>query len=245
MSTTENNFSEVILKNRTRKCTAAIILAAGGGTRMKCDTTKQNIEIFGETVLERSVRAFDECEAIDYIIAVVRKEDVCSTEKRLSRFKKLTSVISGGSTRRESAENGFNAIPDTSELVAIHDAARCLVTPKMIENIVLRASDYGAATAVSPIFDTVKLSEDGFIKKTIPREKLYAAGTPQIFLVDLYKKALKASKEDSEITDDNMMVEKLGEKIFCVDVGRENLKITKCEDLDIAEFIIEKRMKNG
>ncbi len=232
------------MDNKDRRITTAVILAAGSGSRMQCDKTKQNIEIFGESILERSVRAFEECAAVDNIVVVARAGEKKDAETCLSRFEKVRKVVIGGATRRDSAKAGFYAVPSGTELVAIHDAARCLVTPEMIEKVVAFASVHKAASAVSPIVDTVKLTEGGFITATLPREKLYAAATPQVFLVDLYKKALEITENDVTITDDNMMIEKLGEKVFCVDVGSENLKITTRSDLDLAEYIIGKRMRN-
>ncbi len=233
------------MENTERKITAAVILAGGVGSRMQSDKTKQNIEILGKSVIERCVCSFEECGLIDRIIVVVREEELEKMKKLLSIFKKVTDIVTGASTRRESAKAGFCVVGGDVGLVAVHDAARCLVTPEMIEKVVSAASVYGAATAVSPIYDTLKLCKGGFIEKTLPREKIFAASTPQVFLVDLYKKALDITEQDSNITDDNMMLEKLGEKIFCVDVGTENIKITTKNDLDIAKFIIEKRMKNG
>ncbi len=232
------------MENKERKRTAAVILAAGSGTRMQCDKTKQNIEILGESILFRSVKAFEICSAVDYITVVVREDELEDAEKSLGQFKKIKAIVAGGSTRRESAKLGFNAIPEDSELVAVHDAARCLITPEMIEEVAVCADKYGAASAVRPIVDTLKLSEGNFMTKTLPREQIFAAETPQIFLVDLYKKALEITENDVDITDDNMMLERLGKQVYCVNVGRENLKITTPFDLDFAEFIIEKRMKN-
>ncbi len=226
-----------------RKNTAAVILAAGSGRRMQCDKTKQNIEILSETILERSIGAFEDCDSIDSIIVVVKEDELEEIKERLSGCKKLSTVVVGGSTRAESARAGFLAISEGTELVAVHDAARCLITPEMIDKVVRAATAYGAATAASRVVDTIKLSEDGFILKTVPREKVFAAGTPQVFLVDLYKRALEYCEGNMEVTDDNMMIEAIGEKIFLVDIGRENLKITTKEDLELAEFIIEKRMK--
>ena len=222
----------------------AVILAGGSGSRMKSDKTKQMIEILGETVLHRSVRAFDEASTVDEIVVVARAEERDEIEAMLSDIKKPFTVTVGGATRSASARRGFEAISPAARLVAVHDAARCLVTPETVNATVRAAAEFGAAACCSSVVDTVKLSEDGFIVGTVDRAKLRIAQTPQVFSVELYKKALDEFGEDVDITDDNMMVERLGERIFCVNSSSQNMKITTADDLALAEFILEKRGKN-
>lgn len=227
-----------------KKTVTAVILAAGSGARMQSDKVKQNIEIFGESVLSHTVRAFEKSELTDGIVVVCREKDLSEYERSLKSFSKVRAVVAGGSSRRESAEKGVSAVPADSHLVAIHDGARCLITPEMIDKVVSAAIECGAATAGASVVDTVKITDGKSIVGTYPREKLFAATTPQVFLVDIYKKALQNSEKNDNITDDNMMVERLGVEIKCVDLGRENIKITTPEDLEYAEFVIGKRMKN-
>lgn len=221
--------------NNKRVC--AIILAAGMGSRMKSTTPKQNMQLCGMTVAERSVAAFSQSELISSIIVVTRAEDVIALDAKLKdKFTKRITVIAGGTTRQESASLGFKAVSDTADYVAIHDAARCLITPSMIDRVVSAAFKHGCATAGTMCTDTVKLISDGFVEKTVPRDNLFLAQTPQVFRCDLYTKAIRASADN--VTDDNMLLESIGEKVYCVDTGKENIKITSSQDLLYAEFLL-------
>ena len=141
----------------------AVILAAGEGCRMKLCVTKQQIRLVEETILRRSVIAFEESEYIDSIVVVCRENEREFVYSEISDFKKVIAVVNGGNTRAESARIGFLNIPDHSEFVAIHDAARCLVTPDMIDKVVRAAFIHGAATAAKKITDTVKRVDGGGI----------------------------------------------------------------------------------
>ena len=221
---------------------AAVILAAGSGTRMLSDVTKQRMYIRGESVLHRSVRIFSECENINSIVVVCRADEMEWAESELSDILKPCSIISGGKTRAESAKLGFWAIPDDSDFVAIHDGARCLVTRDIIESVVSAAVFSGAATASTPVTDTLKrVNSDSKIVETIPRESIYSASTPQVFSTLLYKKALSMAENIEAFTDDNMLIEALGHEVVCVDTGRENIKITTPDDISYAEYILGKR----
>lgn len=221
----------------------AIILAAGCGSRMATDKTKQLMTIGGETVVGRSVRSFNECPDIDDIIVVARPDEIDRLRNDIcAPFDKVVKVICGGKTRAESARLGFNAISDGCTHVAIHDAARCLIESQMISAVALAAINNGAATAVSSVTDTVKkVSESGFVEGTIPRSELVHATTPQIFKVELYKKALDSRANDESVTDDNMLLEGIGVKIATVNLGSENIKITTASDIGLAEYILSKR----
>lgn len=223
----------------------AIILAGGSGSRMNLDITKQMILFDRESVLHRSVRAFEECDSIDAIVVVYRHGEYEFALAETSDFKKVISIVVGGNTRAESAKNGFDSVPSKSDFVAIHDAARCLITPDMIDSVVDAACKYGAATAVKKVTDTIKrIGDDGCIVSTVPREELYAAQTPQVFKRIDYALGLEKSSLDSSFTDDNMIIERIGKKIFCVECGDENIKITNPEDISYAEFLIKRRQGN-
>lgn len=222
----------------------AIILAGGRGERMNSPIAKQNMEILGESVLMHSIKAFSECKLVSSIILVVRAEDIGAFDKTvLAKYPKISSVIAGGNSRAESAKNGFLIVPKETEFVAIHDAARCLITSENIGKIILSAFEYGAATAASPVTDTLKLmGSDGMISATVSRVGLYRAETPQVFSAEKYRAALAAySGKLEDITDDNMLFENIGEKIFPVMTGGENIKITTERDLEYAEFVLRKR----
>ena len=224
--------------------TAAVILAGGSGSRMKSDKTKQFIEIFGKTVLERTLLAFDKSTLVDEIIVVHKDGEKSGVREILSSLSldKPTRTALGGACRAESAKNGFAAISEDSNFVAIHDAARCLITPEMIDNVIEKAHKTGAATAVCSVSDTVKIADaDGKIVSTVPRETVFRAQTPQVFSVPLYSQAVDNCHDLSTITDDNMLIEQIGADIYAVDLGYTNIKITTKEDLTLAKNILTKR----
>lgn len=220
---------------------SAIILAGGVGSRMESDKSKQFIKIFGKTVLERTVSAFDQSEKINEIIVVARCEEMDDVRSLLGKIEHLKplKIVCGGACRAESAKNGFLSVDDKCDYVAIHDGARCLISTQMINKVVEKAYIYGAATAVCGISDTVKSVDcDGKIVSTIPREYLSRAQTPQVFSKKIYKRALDECKDLSRITDDNMLVEGLGVEIYTVDIGQTNIKITTKEDIIFAKNIL-------
>ena len=230
------------MSTEKRHFVTAIILAAGSGARMGSDITKQKMLICGESVLRRCIRAFEETLTIDAIVVVCREDEKYFVLDETREFKKVNAIVSGGNTRAESARYGFASIPSETDFVAIHDAARCLVTPKMIEKIVSEAVNFGAATAAKKVSDSIKRADsNGVILESVPREDLYAAQTPQIFKAEDYARGLTVSSSDSAITDDNMVVERVGVKVKCVDCGEINIKITTPEDVTYAEFIINRR----
>ena len=226
------------------KKVCALILAAGVGSRMGSDVTKQKMLICEKSILCRTLLAFEKCSTVEAVFVVARESelDFVKEEIEIGGILKVRGVIVGGATRDESARLGFAAIEDNYELVAIHDAARCLVTPSLIDKVVLRAAECGAASAVRRINDTVKrIDEDGNIYKTEDRESLRFAETPQVFSVSLYREALDcASVNGISVTDDNMLIESLGRTVAAVESCEENLKITTPKDLEYAEFIITK-----
>ena len=217
----------------------AVILATGSGSRMKLDITKQKILLGKESVLHRTVRIFQGCESIDSIIVVCRADEIDFAKEETSKFSKVREIVVGGETRFESARLGFLAIPENSDYVAIHDAARCFVSSDMISAVVLDAKKYGAATASAEVTDKVKsVDADNRISATVDRDTLVLVQTPQIFRTDLYKKAVEAYDGRINVTDDNMLVELIGVKPYCTDTGKRNIKITTVEDLNFANYLL-------
>ena len=227
--------------NQVRVC--AILLAAGSGSRMNLDVTKQKLEIKGKSILFRSLEAFENCADITDIVLVVREDEKDFASAEAKNISKLRYVVCGGARRTESARNGFLSVDFSCDYVAIHDAARCLITPDMITKVVRDAVSHGAASASSVVVDTVKrVNSEGFSVCTENRDALRLASTPQIFRSDLYAKALsEVDLSDISITDDNMLMEKIGVSVFMTDVGKENIKITHAADLALAECLLESR----
>jgi 2-C-methyl-D-erythritol 4-phosphate cytidylyltransferase len=225
----------------------AILLAAGVSNRMNSDVTKQLISIDGVSIVRRAALAFDASCTITNIIIVARESEISDIKEQTRDIPKVTAVIPGGECRAMSAKIGFLAVRDSSEFVAVHDAARCLVTPEMIDSVVSVALTVGAASAAMPVTDTVKRVDGNLnIVGTVKRDELYFTTTPQVFSSELYSRALDNYTGDlSLVTDDNMLLEAMGIRIKLVSCGKENIKITTAEDLDYAEFLLEKRKRNA
>ena len=238
------------IKTATHPFTSVMILAAGAGQRFSSVAgQKQNIELCGIPVIVRTITAFEECPLVDEIVIVCREEDVHVYEGFSDKygFSKITKVVAGGKERIDSAMAGVDCISDKSKFVAVHDGARCLITPENIEKTLSAAYKDGAAAAGHPSIDTVKYSEDGqSITNTVDRSKVWLIGTPQVFMANMYRAAIYMAKKDGTmVTDDCMMAERLGFKVSLVDIGCENIKITNPEDIYIAEGILKKREDMG
>lgn len=224
---------------------SAVILAAGSGTRMNASVTKQWLELNGRPLFVHSLTQFQLCPKIKEIILCVKAEEkeLFENVKDTYGITKLKAVVAGGDTRADSALCGFKMISDKATHVAIHDAARCLITPEMISAVITEAVRYGSATAACRATDTVKTAtEDGLIMSTPDRKTVWQAQTPQIFETEIYRaSAYLALDKKLIVTDDCSMAENAGFKIKLVDCGKENLKITEPIDLYFAEAVLKMR----
>lgn len=238
--------AELAAKRHRGGYTAAVIVAAGNSTRMGGDISKQFLEVAGMPVLCRTLAAFRDSGIIDEIVIVAREAE-CGTVAALVRESGVTgtipfSVVAGGNTRALSVKAGFAAVSPKAKYVAIHDGARCLITPGEIEKVCRAAYRYRAATAAHPVTDSVKISNNrGFIEKSIDRKKVWLVQTPQVFLADLYRAALATAKDTVNVTDDNTLMEQIRYPVKLVECDRDNLKITTPDDICRAEEILRKR----
>jgi 2-C-methyl-D-erythritol 4-phosphate cytidylyltransferase len=228
--------------------TSAVIVAAGLSERFGGNVTKQMTSICGEPLLIHTVRAYEEAECIHEIIIVAKSDEIPVWEELVDKygFKKVRAVIKGGNTRQMSVLNGFEAIDKHAKYVAIADGARCLTTPDTINTVCRSAYKYKAATAAHRSTDTVKIANSkGFIDTTADRNTVWLAQTPQVFKTTLYRAAAyTALKRDISVTDDNSLVESVGQSIRLVECGAQNIKVTTREDLTVAQAILCKR-KHG
>ena len=225
---------------------SAVILCAGSGSRMNLGYTKQKAKILGESVLHRAVRIFNSSENVGEIIIVSKDDEVDFAKSETAEFEKVKKIVVGESTRQGSASVGFSASSAEFGYVAMHDAARCLVTHEMIDSVFYDAIKYGCATASCKVYDTIKeIDEDMNIVRTIERDSLRQVQTPQIFKRELYKKALiNLQKNNLTVTDDNKMLELIGIKPHCTETGKNNIKLTVKEDLEYAEFLLSRSKNN-
>jgi len=231
---------------RKKGKTAAVLLAAGESTRFlngKDGVKKPYVNVCGIPVIIRSVKAFESSDLIDEIIIVTGKDDINDCVDLIDQYqiKKIKCVVAGGRSRQESARIGFDAISETMRFVAIHDAARCLVTTRDIEKVIFEAYKTGAAIAAVRQTDTLKSSTKGHtVEKTIDRSTVWCAQTPQVFLSNLYRAAAyTAESKKLQVTDDASIVEHLGASVSLVECGKYNFKITDPVDVKIAELLFE------
>ncbi|MBZ4645658.1 MAG: 2-C-methyl-D-erythritol 4-phosphate cytidylyltransferase [Petroclostridium sp.] len=239
------NFFKEHKMNKNKEYCSAIIVAAGKGSRMNASKNKQFINIIDRPVLAYTLQAFEDCELIDEIVVVTRQEDImaCKEIIDMSELVKVKKIVVGGKERQDSVYNGLKEISNEATIVAIHDGARPLILPKHIEEAIEAAVQYNAAAVGVRVKDTIKLVDDNNnIVNTLDRSKLWAVQTPQVFKVEILKRAhQKAIEEGISATDDCMLVEQMGYQVKMVEGSYENIKITTPEDIFLAEAIISGR----
>lgn len=224
------------------KYCGAVIVAAGSASRMG-GIDKVMAPLQGEPMVLRTIREFQNCDAIREIVVVTRPDLIIPIMSLVQGLDKVKAVVAGGQTRQESVSLGLNALSDKVKLAAIQDGARPLVTWQVIDRVVRAANSYGAAAPAIPVKDTIKTVQGGLVKETPDRKLLYAVQTPQVFDLDLLRGALKKAKEDgAEVTDDCSAVERLGMRVKIVEGDERNLKITTPFDLAVAKMLLEEKL---
>lgn len=224
-----------------RKTCAAVVVAAGSATRMQ-GIDKMLAPLAGVPVVLRSVRALSASDCIDSLVIVTRTECMETLRTLCAEVSKPVTVVPGGASRPESVLAGLAALPEGTELAAIHDGARPLVTQAVIAEAVEAAERYGAAAPAVPVHDTIKQAENGLVRATPERKTLFAVQTPQVFDVKLLKTVLRAAMERGiALTDDCSAVEAAGKPVVLTQGCEENLKITTPVDLTLAEAILKRR----
>lgn len=226
--------------------TVVVITAGGTGTRFGATRPKQFLEVAGKMMIEHTIHAFDSHPLISQIVVVLPENEISffAEERKKKNFgKKIGSVVSGGSTRQESVRNGILAVQNSPKYLAVHDAARCLITEKEITDTI-EACEKGWQGAICglPIRDTIKKVDGERIVSTEPRENLCGMQTPQTFHYQFIKDAYeKAFREKFSATDDAQVAERLNARLCVVQGKTTNIKITYPEDLQIAEMILQHR----
>ncbi len=222
----------------------AIIVAAGDSRRMGLD--KLFAAIAGKPVIAHTMRAFERASSVDEIIVVARenRHEEIKAIVRDENFVKVQSIIPGGIQRQDSVRAGLDHLDSFARYVAVHDAARPLITPEQIERVFERCADHGAAALAEPINDTLKRADaDLIVTDSVDRHQLYAMQTPQIFERQLIEEAYRAVfSENISVTDEVSAVERLGRKVVLVLNDDFNFKVTYPRDLPLAEFILKQRM---
>jgi 2-C-methyl-D-erythritol 4-phosphate cytidylyltransferase len=232
---------------------AAIIPAAGLGTRMGADMPKQFLELDGMPLIIFTLRRLAACAAITELFISTRADDVMALEAMVAKaaLGKPARVVHGGDTRQESVGNALAQVDPASEIVLVHDAVRPFVTVAQIERVIAEARTRGAAILGIPAIDTVKevkrasLPEDvALISATIPRERIVLAQTPQVFAYPLLRDAFKKAQQDGvTASDEAAIVERFGHDVFVVVGSERNLKITRPADMELAAFYLEQERR--
>jgi 2-C-methyl-D-erythritol 4-phosphate cytidylyltransferase len=224
----------------------AIVLAAGKGLRLKSKISKPLIKIDSKPIIIYSLNTLSKHPCIKDIIVVANPRNLQDIRKTIKQFRidKIKDLVLGGEVRRASVAKGLEAIDDHTDLVLIHDGVRPFIGKEMVSSVIKTAKSYGAAIVGIPVKATVKSVKvskcqsvkGNIVDKTLDRSKIWEIQTPQVFRKDLILKAYDKFG-DIDVTDDAMLVEKLGAKVSVVRGTYNNIKITMPEDLVIAEAI--------
>jgi 2-C-methyl-D-erythritol 4-phosphate cytidylyltransferase len=227
---------------------AAILPAAGLGTRMGAETPKQFLELDGEPIFIHTLRRIASCALVTDIIVATRADVVATLDKRIQteKFAQPVRVVRGGDSRQESVAQALREVPDETEIVLVHDAVRPFVTREQIARVIEEARRCQAAILGIPAMDTVKevkrasLPEDvALITGTMPRERVVLAQTPQAFSTKLLKEAFAHAQADGvNASDEAGLVERLGRDVHVVLGSERNIKITRPADMELALFYL-------
>lgn len=222
---------------------AAIIVAAGSSRRMQ-GRDKLWTSLAGRITLARTIDVFESSPIIDSIILVLNSERINDAAVLCAKegWQKIAALVPGGQRRQDSVCAGLDAlatISPTCQWVMIHDGARPLVTPAILETGLHAAQQYQAAIAAVPVKDTIKLVQEGKVSRTIDRSQLWAIQTPQVFSFPLIHQAHHSSAAQHDVTDDAALLEALGQPVAIFPGAQTNIKITTQEDLLLAEAFIQ------
>jgi 2-C-methyl-D-erythritol 4-phosphate cytidylyltransferase len=221
----------------------AILVAAGDSRRMGFD--KLFATIAGRPVIAHTIHAFERAGCVGGIIVVAREDRLAEIKKivRDDKLKKVRSIITGGKHRQDSVRAGLGHLEATARYVAIHDAARPLITADQIERVFEQCRIHAAASLAEPISDTLKYADaEFFVTSSVDRHQLYAMQTPQVFERELIEDAHRAVyAENASVTDEVSAVERLGRKVVLVPNTDLNFKITHPRDLALAEAVLRQR----
>lgn len=220
----------------------AIITAAGKGTRLPGAVAKQFRPVGSKPLLAWTIDRFEQCPSIDAIHLVVSGEDLNYTHEAVVdrfKYKKVERIVAGGKTRFDSILCGLRSVPETANLVYIHDGVRPLVSIAEIEAVGKEAEAYDAAILAVRQTETLKRIEDGFVIATLDRDKIWIAQTPQVFkyeaIISAYIQALESKRD---FTDDSAVCEAFGISVRIVEGSTANIKVTTPEDLDLARKLL-------
>ncbi|NFH69492.1 2-C-methyl-D-erythritol 4-phosphate cytidylyltransferase [Clostridium botulinum] len=222
---------------------SAIVVAGGKGKRMGTVQSKQYLNLNGKPILYYTIKSFLDCNLVDNIILVVPSHEIdyCEMEILEKNSLKVNKIVAGGDERYDSVYNGLIEAKG-SDIVLIHDGVRPFVSKETIENAIKYAEEYGAAAPGVMPKDTIKIIDNNrFSIETPNRSHLISVQTPQAFKFDLiYDCHKKIKNENVNITDDTMVAEYFGNKVYIYQGEYTNIKITTPEDLIIGEYLVNR-----
>ena len=218
-----------------------LIPAAGSGKRMKAGKNKLLIELEGESLIFWTLKSVLSASLVSWVGIIGQPDDKEELLKSVKNFSNEVNWINGGETRQESVFNGLNSLPSNAEKVLIHDGARCLIDPKLINKCALELEENDAVILATKVTDTIKIVDNkGYIQETPNRKNLWAAQTPQGFLVNRLRKAHEMAIEKNwMVTDDASLFEILNWQVKIIEGNSENIKITSPLDLKIAKLFLK------
>ncbi len=224
---------------------AAIIAAGGRGERLGAGRPKQLLDIGGSSILDMAVGAFLSHPRIDDVVVVVPADLLAPLQGAWRGRAKPVTVVAGGARRQDSVAAGFAAVSDHADIVVVHDAARPFVSADLITRTLDAADETGAAVAALPCHDTVKYAAESaahgtFVERTIPRERIHLAQTPQAFRVEVLRASLAGGRTGETATDEAALAEAAGYPVRLVPGEPANLKITTVSDLEVAKAMCER-----
>lgn len=230
---------------------SAVVVAAGKGLRLKSKISKPLIRIKSKPLIIHSLEFLNKYHLIKEIIVVANPENAGEIINKIKRHKidKIKNVVLGGLKRKDSVYNGLKATDECADMVLIHDSARPFIDDKILGQVIKQAKKYGAAVVGVPVKATIKqvhspqstVHSNFIVKKTLDRENIWEIQTPQVFRRELILEAYKKFGNEN-VTDDAMLIEKMGVRVAVVFGSYNNIKITTPEDLVIAEAIAEKKI---
>jgi len=227
---------------------AVIICAAGASSRFGGKKKKPFVNVAGRAAFLHSVELFTDRDDVKQVLLAIAPEDEEMVKVNWGANLKFfgVKICFGEAERFDTVNKALELVKYDIGLIAVHDAVRCCITEKWIDECFAAAGQTGAAILACPVTATVKKVKDNIITQTINRTSLYEAQTPQVFKADLLRKAYENLKnlDKDKISDDAQLVEALGEKVTIVETDSSNIKITKRSDIAIAEAIIKNRQKS-
>ncbi len=222
-----------------------LIPSAGIGKRMGGTRNKLLLQVRSQPIIAWTLKAAAAASKIKWIGIISQPVDWPDLKAIVADLNvtKPVEFIPGGSSRQESVYNGLQALPDTAEHVLIHDGARCLVTPDLLNSCAQAIQECSGLIAAVPVKDTIKVvDKHGIIQTTPDRQQLWAAQTPQGFNINLLKQChAQGLRQGWEVTDDAALFERCGIEVRIVPGEETNLKVTTPQDLAMAEFILSQR----